>query len=395
MDVVKRRTALSRWVIAPLLLLLFAPLPVPAADAAEAPPPSDPLKWIEKIKLSGGFLGDFRLLHDPLLVPSSLSDLYLRRIEIGVNSTLVDWVSGIIVLNSEWLGDSLHPGDAVLSIDEAHLDLHVPKTPFYTVFGLRTQPFGQFESSMINDPLTQDAYETKKVGMTVGLAGPLGLDASLTLYRGDELLSHLFAAGIFDGTAVARADPKVRGVDSMVLALGAAPVDDSLNLGAAFSSEPGAGRRNETLNVFFSLTPPFMKHLAIEGEWMRALRRETYVGLARPFREAAFSLELSWVFGVSGTRPRSNLGGGSYLARRSHLRAHPVEASLRFESFADDGLAAASGSWSVRRRLGIGGRYTFARSGSLAVYVAAEARRETRRRAAAADEFHFRLGLDF
>ncbi|HEX7502717.1 MAG TPA: hypothetical protein VF451_04805, partial [Acidobacteriota bacterium] len=352
-------------------------------------------KWMEKLKLSGGFLGDFRLLADPLLAPSSVSDLYLRRIEIGVNSTLVDWVSAIIVFNSEWLGDSLHPGDAILSIDEAHLDLHVPRTPFYTVFGLRTQPFGQFESSMINDPLTQDAYETKKVGMTIGVTGPLGLDASLTIYRGDELLSHLFASGIFDGTAVARADPKVRRVDSMVLALAATPVDDSLHLGAAFSSEPGAGRRNETLNVFFSLNPAFLKHLVIEGDWMRALRRETYVGRGRPFREGAFSIELSWIFGIDGARPRTNLGGGSYLARRSHLRAHPVEASLRFESFADDGLAAASGAWSVRRRLGVGGRYTFSHSGNLAVFVAAEGRHETRRRAAAADEFLFRLGLDF
>ncbi|HEX7502138.1 MAG TPA: hypothetical protein VF451_01850, partial [Acidobacteriota bacterium] len=78
----KRRTALPGWVIAPLLLFLLAPLTVPAGDAAEAPPPPDPLKWIEKIRLSGGFLGDFRLLDDPLLAPSAVSDLYLRRIEI-------------------------------------------------------------------------------------------------------------------------------------------------------------------------------------------------------------------------------------------------------------------------------------------------------------------------
>ncbi len=391
----KRRTAFPLRGTALALLLLLAPLAAPAADAAGTPPAPEPLKWMDKIKLTGGFLGDFRLLRDPLLAPSALSDLYLRRIEIGVNSALVNWVNAIIVLNSEWLGDSLHANDAILSVDEAHLDLHVPETPLYAVFGLRTQPFGQFESSMINDPLTQDAYETKKVGMTVGLAGPLGLDASLTLYRGDELLTHLFAAGLFDEAAVARADPQVRKVDSLVLALAATPVDDSLSLGAAFSSEPGAGRRNETLNVSFSLNFAFLKWLVIEGDWMRALRRETYAGFARPFREGAFSLELSWVFGASGARPRSSLGGGSYLARRSHLRAHPMEASLRLESFADDGLAAASGSWTVERRLGLGGRYTFSHSGSLDVYMAAEVRHETRRRAAAADEILLRLGLDF
>lgn len=376
-------------------LCLLAPVLLLAGDSSESSPQPDPLKWMEKIKLSGGFYGDFRGLDDPLLASSPVSDLYLRRVELGVNSVLVDWADAIIVLNSEWLGDSLNNGDRTLSIDEAHLDLRIPKTPFYTVLGLRTQPFGQFESSMITGPLTQDAYETKKVGVTLGITGPLGLDASLTLYRGDELLSHLFTSGLFEGTAIVRPASGVRRVDSLVLALAAAPFADSLHLGAAFSSEPGAGRRNETLNVFFSLSPAFLKSLSIDGEWMRALRRETYIGLERPFTEGAFSLEIAWIFGRAGVGPRLHRGGGSYLARRSRRRAHPVAAILRFESFSDDGLAAASGSWSVKQRLGIGGRFTVFHSGSLAVYMAAEYRHESRRHAFSADAVLFRLGLDF
>jgi hypothetical protein len=390
----KGKIVLKGWGTA-LLLSLLVPRHALAEDTNKNLPQPDPLKWIEKVKLSGGFYGDFRWLDDPLLASSPVSDLYLRRVELGVSSALVDWANAIIVLNSEWLGDSLNNGNAALSVDEAHFDLQIPKSPFYAILGLRTQPFGQFESSMITDPLTQEAYETKKVGVTLGMTGPLGLDVSLTLYRGDEILAHIFASGLFDGTAIVRPDAGVNKVDSLVVALTAFPFADSLHLGGAFSSEPGAGGRNETLNAFFNLNPDFLKNLSVDCEWMRALRRETYIGLERPFHEGAFSLEVSWIFNVSWAGSRSHRGGGSYLARRSRRNAHPVAAILRFESFSDDGLTSVSGAWSVKQRLGIGGRFTMFHSGSLAVYMAAEYLHETRRKAFSADKTFLRLGLDF
>jgi hypothetical protein len=385
----------KRWGTALMLVSLLASVRVLAGDTGQISPQPDPLKWIEKVKLSGGFYGDFRRLDDPLLPLSPVSDLYLRMVELGISSNLVDWASAIIVLNSEWLGDSLNKGDMTLSIDEAYLDLQIPKMPIYATLGLRTQPFGQFESSMITEPLTQDGYETKKVGVTLGATGPLGLDASLTFYKGDELLSHFFASGLFDETAVFRPDVVARMVNSYVIALSAAPFTDVLHLGTAFSSEPGAGRRNETVNVFFSLNPDFLKGLSIDGEWMRALRREIYIDHERPFREGAFSLEISWVFNIWGAGLRPHQRRASFLARRSRRSAHPVAAFLRVENFFDDGLAAVSGSWSVKQRLGVGGRFTFSHSGSLAVYMAAEYLHETRRNAFSSDKSFFRLGLDF
>jgi hypothetical protein len=40
--------------------------------------------------------------------------------------------------------------------------------PLYLVVGQRTQPFGAFFAHFVTDPMSQDAYEVKQVGATVG-----------------------------------------------------------------------------------------------------------------------------------------------------------------------------------------------------------------------------------
>ena len=125
----------------------------------------------------------------------------------------------------------------------------------YGVLGFRTQPFGAFFPRLVTDPVTQDAYEVKKVGATLGWKpGPWDLDLSATAYRGEEQMAHLFVSGLFDSASVVRStDAGLRAeaddVGSWILAATLSPLKD-LVAGAAFVSEPGDGRRNQTLALW-------------------------------------------------------------------------------------------------------------------------------------------------
>ncbi len=191
------------------------------------------LEWINRINLSGTLQGEARWMKYPgasYPESKSTSDLYLRIFELGIETNFLDWASGIAVLNSEWIGDYLNMGDEKLTVDEVHGDLRRDSLPFYLVFGKRTQPFGVFENHLVTDPMTQDAYETKKVGATVGVTGGMGLDVSVTLYKGDEQMGHLFQSGLFDTTVIIRNADPVRNVESYIGAVSLAPVNQLITM---------------------------------------------------------------------------------------------------------------------------------------------------------------------
>ncbi len=334
--------------------------------------------WAEKIRISGAFKGDFRWRRyadflSRLSEPAT--DLYIRELDLGVQADVAQGFSATLVLNSEWLGDSVNQGDEKAAVDEAHIDLSLPHTPLYLVLGKRSQPVGLFENYLITDPLTMDLYETKAVGITAGVTGPLETDLSLTLYKGAGQLDHMLESGLIDPTRISKNPLLNDRVNSWILAGSVTPWKQNLNLFGALFSEPGTSRRNTAVNLGFNFSLPRHPSLKVDGEFMKALSREPYAGSDREFRESTLSVTATYSFVL---RPRRRFRGtGNYAGRRATVRAFPFTASLRYEHFADDGLTAALDAWTIRERASLGGRYTFFETGSALGYFQLEFRTNT------------------
>ena len=302
----------------------------------------------------------------------STSDLFLRRASLGADAKALDFLTARLVLTSEWLGaqttDQGQPVDEKVTVDEGTLTLGKEGFPVYGVLGFRTQPFGAFFPRLVTDPVTQDAYEVKKVGATLGWKpGPWDLDLSATAYRGEEQMAHLFVSGLFDSASVVRStDAGLRAeaddVGSWILAATLSPLKD-LVAGAAFVSEPGDGRRNQTLALWTGYT---LGRATAEVEFASALGRERYVlqssgaRLRRSFEETMVSLGL-----------RYNL-------------TKPLQVAARLERFWDDGLARAAGLWSAETRVSVGAGYTLYEQEETSARVLVEYRLTSYRRGGAA-----------
>ena len=158
-----------------------------ASQKAEAPE-----SWTDKVTLSGTIELDYSCADDSNIgdntVNDSTSELDIGTAELGVEVAFHEYVTGNFVLKGENLGSD----DDRVFWDEASITLQKDGFPFYFVGGHRGQPFGLFESHLINDPLTQDLYEIVRPGATLGFApGFLGLDISGTVYKGEELMAHM------------------------------------------------------------------------------------------------------------------------------------------------------------------------------------------------------------
>ncbi len=353
----------------------------------------------ETISLSGSIYGEYRWVKNREITDAetdSTSDLYLRKIELGVEAKLIDWITASAVFNSEWIGDDVNQGDEKVAVDEATVTLQEEAFPFYLVAGKRTQPFGVFENHLITDPMTQDAYETKRVGITTGYTGPMGLDLSVTVYKGEEQMDHLFESGLFSDT-VSRAGEATDDLGSYIVSVSAEPLD-SVVLFGGYLSEPGRGTRNQTVNAGVSFLPPFIDGLRFDAEYMKAIDREKYSGADRHYKEGVFSATIAYEFVL---RQRNVIGGGLFSERRAHLINEPLEVALRYEHFDDDGMSEELGVWTVRDRYSAGARYSFYNDEERGfnAFVAGEYRRTEYRTQAdmkdSNDEVYLRIGVDF
>jgi len=359
-------------------------------------------KWTDKITLSGSLEGEFRWMkHRDITIKDSdnTTDIYLRKFELSLEAELTDWINITTVLNSEWIGDDINQGDEKITVDEATITFQSEEFPFYMVLGKKTQPFGLFENHLVTDPMTQDAYETKKVGVTVGAKGPVGSDISITIYKGEEQMNHLFESGLFDSSVVTRVGKETNDISSFILAVSLEPLEKHLKLFGAFLSEPGRNDRNETLNLGYEFIPPFFENLRLDGEYMEALKREKYKGFYKQFKEKVLSLTAAYEIVL---RKREITGGGLFKAKRSHIVSEPLEIALRYEYFDDNSFAKETGSWSVKNRYSIGARYSFYNDEDtgLSAFVAGEFRKTDLRVSNSKmqdsnDEIYIKVGVNF
>ena len=333
--------------------------------------------WLSGIKMSAILEGESRIqkFTDVTNIESNgSSDLYLRDFQFYIESTLMENVTASAVIITEWLGDDVNQGDGIIGLDQATIEANPGKIPVYLVLGKRTQPFGIFQNHLLMDPMTKDAYETKKVKLTFGYSGPV--DFNITIYKGTEQMDHLLDSGLFGTGIVMRNDPDVRNVGSFILSVAPIKLLDSLQVFAAFLSEPGWNSRNTTLDLGFSLQPASFKHLMIDGEYVKALARELYTPLDQAIKEGVISLSATYHFIV---RKRKNIGSGSFRLRRSQIESHPLSFCIRVEHFDDDGLTERLPTWSVNNRMSLGGNWTFSQVGNFIIYGGLEFRRSTYR----------------
>jgi hypothetical protein len=359
-------------------------------------------RWYERITVGGGAAMEYRWMkHRDITVrdSDSTSDLYVRAVELSLEAGIADWITASLTVNSEWIGDDVNQGDEKISLDEAVVTLQKEGVPFYLTAGKRTQPFGLFENHLVTDPMTQDAYEIKKAGVTAGYTGPAGADISLTVYKGEEQMTHLFESGLFSD-AVSRSGEETDDLGSFILSVSVMPVEDSLTIFGAYVSETGRDNRNDSVNIGVNFVPRFIEHLRIDAEYMGAIKREEYTGMDEEFKEGVYSVTAAYELIL---RKREVIGGRLFAERKAHIVSEPLELAVRYEHFDDDSLAESTGTWSVKDRYSAGARYSFYNDETrgLNAFLAAEYRRTEMRVDSASvmddsnDEFYTRLGVNF
>lgn len=374
---VTARCGLGSRLAAAMLTILLACAGASGANAGDAPPSLlDSLPgWIRPLSLQGTLEGEFRWTEKsgPRSPAAPRSSLYLRRVELAASGRISNWIEVLLVANSEYIGDLRNPGDERLTVDEGHLDLRRDGFPLYLVLGKRTQPFGAFENHLVNDPLTQGAYEVNRVGVTLGASGPLGADLSATGITGGEQIDHLFAAALFDTSRIRRGAVDSVEVLSLIVSGSVSPVAELVTAFGAYLNEPGVHRRNSTLDCGVTFASRANRAF-LDLEYVKALSREVYAGLPRAYRDGAFSATAGYATILS--RPVFRRGG-TFRGRRSRTHDYPFVIAARYERFDDDGLARARNVWSMRERIGVGGTYTFDRNQVSSLYGMFEVRRST------------------
>jgi len=309
----------------------------------------------------------------------STSDLFLRRALLGFEAKVTDFALARLALTSEWLGaqttDQGQVADESVTVDEGTLTLAKEGYPLYAVVGKRTQPFGAFFPRLVTDPMSQDAYEVKGVGATLGFRHPgtdrasWGKDFSFTFYRGKEQLNHFFESGLFDPGAVVRSTSagfrrETKQFSSFILSSTLSPNKD-LALGTAYLSEPGESRRNQTGAIWAGYT---WGRWAAETEFLAALSRERYVLQSTGERFGTSFKEKVLVLGLS------------------YKPTMALELATRYERLWDNGLADAAETWSARNRLSLGAGYTLYEREDVGVRLLGEYRFTDYRRGGAARE---------
>ncbi|MDA3833952.1 MAG: LbtU family siderophore porin [Spirochaetales bacterium] len=274
----------------------------------------------------------------------SRSDLDIGTVQLGVEAKFHECVTGNFVLKGENL-DS----DNNIFWDEAIITIQKEGFPLYFVGGLRGQPFGVFNSHLINDPVTQDCYEIARSGVTAGFTpGLLGLDISATVYKGEVLADKLSEADYGWTRDPARNDttnPPTDDVESYIFNVSIVPIE-GLNLSAYYDSEPGQGSRNETGGGMFEYQ---IGMFTFDAEYIAALNREKHVTDNKEYKESAW-------FGAIACQI-----------------IDPLEIAVRYEAFDDDISGNQDGT--LEKRYSIGANYTLFEKDNFVTTIMVEYRR--------------------
>jgi hypothetical protein len=284
---------------------------------------SDTLTFSGTIELDYGYADDSNTGDNT--VNDSTSDLDIGTVELELEAAFHEYVTGNLILK----GEALDTDNDRIFWDEAIITIQKEGFPIYFVGGKRGQPFGMFESHLINDPITQDCYEIAKTGVTIGYTPEyLGTDISFTLYKGEELMTHLNDAGYGFTRDTSPTYAETDDVSSYIGNITVTPVD-ALMLSAYYNSEPGDGDRNETagMSVHYEIGM-----FTLDAEYIAAISREKHFTDNKKYNESA------------------------WFAAIAFQAMEPLEIAARYEAFDDDITGDQDGH--LTERCGVGFIYT-------------------------------------
>jgi len=137
----------------------------------------DPKKISEYVTLSGLVEVAFATGDD--FAGENFNSFDVSSVELGLDIKATDWASGHILVKYEEDGD-----DDEFTIDEATITLgDTEKFPLYLTAGKFYMPFGNFETNMIQDPLTLQIGEIHDTGAAIGFEAN-GFTAAAYGYKG-------------------------------------------------------------------------------------------------------------------------------------------------------------------------------------------------------------------
>ncbi|MGB5745939.1 MAG: hypothetical protein WBM69_03090 [Desulfobacterales bacterium] len=227
-------------------------------------------KSAEKIRLVGSIETNYEYLDVKDIDDKnsgSSSDLFISSLAIGLSAIINEWSKALVVLEIEDIGRN--DGSERLKLDEAIVTLEAPWIPLYVIGGKRVMPFGVFEDHLIEGTLAEDLYEIDELGATLGFAPDFfGLDISFSIYEDASITDNL---NDFDTHEYRPDHHKEDRFGSYIANVTLAPVGDILTVSAFYDSEPGDGRRNESIGGAFTLN--FWKFI-LDTEYITALQRE-------------------------------------------------------------------------------------------------------------------------
>jgi predicted porin len=215
------------------------------------------------------------------------------------------WVKSKIVVTADDVGKE--GGDDNIKLDEAIFTMKCPLVPLYFTGGKTVLPFGVFEDHLIVGTLMEELYEVDTVGATLGFTPDFyGLDLSITVYRGEDIIENLEDFGTHDRGGREEGDD----VSSFIANVTLEPVEDMLTFSVFYDSEPGDGRRNQTMGGAFTLD---VWKFSLDAEYITALEREKG-------DNGEENKDSAWVVGLA-LQP---------------IESVPLEFAIRYEDFDDD-----------------------------------------------------------
>ncbi len=299
----------------------------------------------DRLTFSGAIELDYSYADDSDIgdntVNDSTSDLDIGTVELGLEVAFHEYVTGNFLLK----GEALDTDNDRVFWDEATITIQREGFPLYFVGGKRGQPFGFFETHLINDPITQDCYEIAKTGATIGYTTEfLGLDVSATIYKGEALMAHLNEAEYGFERDNSPAYEETNDMNSYIGNITISPVD-GLMVAVFYDSEPGDDERNTTAGGMFHFE--FSK-ITLDAEYITALQREKHFTDNREYNESAWFASVSFQI------------------------IDPLEIAARYELFDDDIEGDQDGH--LENRYSIGFTYTLFEKDSFATKFMGEYR---------------------
>ncbi|RDH92416.1 MAG: hypothetical protein DIZ77_00775 [endosymbiont of Seepiophila jonesi] len=93
----------------------------------------------------------------------SQSDISLSTVELGMDAQVAPWVNAhVLILYEEDGSDSPEVDEGIVTLQNQDV------SPFSLAVGRMTLPFGNYESAMVSDPLTQEIGEIRETALQAG-----------------------------------------------------------------------------------------------------------------------------------------------------------------------------------------------------------------------------------